>query len=117
MDVKKEESLFNDDEDARKLLQESRKRIDEIDNDIVDLIHERTSLAKDIVQAKVFLGMEIYDANREKAIHDKVLKLANEKDIDASILSEIMNMLTILSKNKQKEILEEWLWEILELHS
>ena len=51
--------------------------------------------------------MEIYDENREKAIHDKVLKLANEKDIDASILSEIMNMLTILSKNKQKEILEE----------
>jgi hypothetical protein len=28
-----------------------------------------------------------------------------------------MNMLTILNKNKQKEILEEWLWEILEPHS
>ena len=40
MDVKKEESLFNCDEDAQKLLQESRKRIDEIDNDIVDLIHD-----------------------------------------------------------------------------
>jgi hypothetical protein len=27
-----------------------------------------------------------------------------------------MNMLTILSKNKQRELLEEWLWETLELH-
>ncbi len=107
MDTYKKEGLFKCDEDAQKLLQESRKRIDEIDNDLFDLIHERTSLAKDIVCAKVFLGMEIYDENREKEIHSKVLRLAKEKGIDARMLSEIMNILTILSKNKQKEILEE----------
>jgi hypothetical protein len=38
-------------------------------------------------------------------------------NIDKSILSDIMDMLTTLSKNRQREILEEWLWEILELHS
>ena len=32
---------------------------------------------------------------------------ANGQSIDPDILSEIMNMLTILNKNKQKEILEE----------
>jgi hypothetical protein len=38
-------------------------------------------------------------------------------NIDKDILSDIMDMLTTLSKNRQREILEEWLWEILELHS
>jgi hypothetical protein len=38
-------------------------------------------------------------------------------NIDNDILSDIMDMLTTLSKNRQREILEEWLWEILELHS
>jgi hypothetical protein len=37
-------------------------------------------------------------------------------NIDKDILSDIMDMLTTLSKNRQKEILEEWLWEILEPH-
>lgn len=105
MDCDKKDDLFSNEEEARELLQVSRKRIDEIDNDLVDLIHERTSLAKSIVMAKEFLGMEIYDKNREKDVHAQVLKLANEKDIDEDILSQIMNMLTILSKNKQKEIL------------
>ena len=36
-----------------------------------------------------------------------IAKMAIEKGIDPDILSEIMNMLTILNKNKQKEILEE----------
>ena len=117
MDEKEIMSLFETEEDARDVLEKSRKRIDEIDNDLVNLISERTSLARDIVSAKVYLGMEIYDKSREDEVHAKVSKLAQEKNIDDDILGDIMNMLTILSKNKQREILEEWLWEILELHS
>ena len=117
MDENELMGIYNNEEEARNVLIESRKRIDEIDNDLVNLIGERTSLAKDIVSAKIYLGMEIYDKSREDEVHAKVSKLAQEKNIDDDILSDIMNMLTILSKNKQREILEEWLWEILELHS
>ena len=99
------ESKFETKEDALKLLEDSRKQIDDIDNDLIDLIYRRTSLAKDIVFAKRYLGMEIYDKDREKSIHDKINKLAIDKNIDEEILSQIMNMLTILSKNEQKEIL------------
>jgi len=99
------ESKFETKEDALKLLEDSRKQIDDIDNDLIDLIYRRTSLAKDIVFAKQYLGMEIYDKDREKSIHDKINKLAIDKNIDEEILSQIMNMLTILSKNEQKEIL------------
>ena len=117
VDEKEIKSLFEKEEDARNVLEKSRKRIDEIDNDLVNLISERTSLARDIVLAKVFLGMEIYDKSREAQVHAKVNKLAEDLKIDKDILSDIMDMLTTLSKNRQKEILEEWLWEILELHS
>ena len=116
VDEKEIMSYFENEEEAQNVLKASRKRIDEIDNDLVNLISERTSLAKDIVSAKVFLGMEIYDKSREDEVHAKVSKLAQEKNIDDDILGDIMNMLTILSKNKQRELLEEWLWEILELH-
>ncbi|WP_303294860.1 chorismate mutase [Methanobrevibacter woesei] len=96
---------FKNEDDARYLLEHSRQLIDDIDNELVDLISRRTSLAKDIVSAKVYLGMEIYDKNREKSIHDKVDKLAIEKNIDKDILNQIIDMLAILSKNEQRKIL------------
>ena len=99
MDKKEIMSLFENEEEAQDILEKSRKRIDEIDNDLVNLISERTSLARSIVLAKVFLGMEIYDKSREDEVHAKVSKLAQEKNIDDDILGDIMNMLTILSKN------------------
>ena len=117
MDKKDIKSLFENEEEAQDVLERSRKRIDEIDNDLVNLISERTSLARSIVLAKVFLGMEIYDKSREEQVHAKVNKLAEDLNIDNDILSDIMDMLTTLNKNKQREILEEWLWETLELHS
>ena len=107
MDEKEIMGLYENEEEAQNVLQASRKRIDDIDNDLVNLISERTSLAKDIVSAKVYLGMDIYDKSREDEIHAKIAKLAHEKHIDECILSDIMNMLTILSKNKQRELLEE----------
>ena len=92
-------------EEAELLLKESRKRIDEIDNALFDLISERTSLAKDIALSKDYLGMPVYDKEREEVIHQKIRRMAKENDLDEDIIDQIINMLTILSKNKQKEIL------------
>ena len=96
---------FNNKEDAENLLKESRNRIDEIDNDLFDLICQRTSIAKDIALAKEYLGLPIYDKSREDAIHAKLEKLSEENDIDIDIINQIVDMLTILSKNEQKELL------------
>ena len=99
------EMSFENEKEARILLEKSRVRIDEIDNELCDLISERTSLAKGIVFSKQYLGMPIYDENREKIVHEKIERLAREKDLDVDIIDQIVNMLTILSKNEQKEIL------------
>ena len=98
---------FENTEEAEVLLEKSRKRIDEIDNELCDLISERTSLARDIVFSKQYLGMPIYDESREKVVHEKIERLAAEKGLDVDIIDQIVNMLTILSKNEQKKIIKE----------
>ena len=96
---------FENKEDAEKLLEKSRKRIDEIDKELFDLISQRTSLAKDIALSKEYLGMPIFDKSREDAVHERVELISKEKGLDIDIIDQIVNMLTILSKNEQKEIL------------
>lgn len=96
---------FKNENEAQELLDNSRIQIDEIDNELFELICKRTSLAKDIVLAKTYLDMPIYDKSREKIIFDKSQKLADEKNLDADIIEQIMNMLIILSKNEQNKIL------------
>ena len=96
---------FNNKKEAELLLKESRKRIDEIDNALFDLISERTSLAVDIVLSKHYLGMPIYDKNREQAVHKKIKRIAEENGLDVDITDHIVDMLTTLSKNEQEKIL------------
>ena len=96
---------FNSIEEAESLLKESRNRIDEIDNELFDLISQRTFIAKDIVLAKEYIGMPIYDKSREDAIHEKVREISEKKGLDVDIIDQIVNMLTILSKDEQKKIL------------
>ena len=96
---------FKNKKEAEELLKKSRDRIDEIDNELFDLISQRTSLAKDIVLAKEYIGMPIYDKSREDAIHEKVKKFSEEKNLDVDIIDQILDMLTILNKNEQKKIL------------
>ena len=96
---------FNSKEDAENLLKESRNRIDEIDNKLFDLICQRTSIAKDVALAKDYLGLPVYDKNREKAIHAKLEKLSEQNNMDIDIINQIVDMLTILNKNEQNEIL------------
>ena len=105
MKSNEETKSFKNEKEAEILLRESRKRIDEIDNELFDLISQRTSLAKDIALSKEYLGIPIYDKNREDAVHEKIERLSVEKGLDVDIIDQIVNMLTILSKNEQKEIL------------
>ncbi|MGB9936792.1 MAG: chorismate mutase [Methanobacterium sp.] len=91
--------------EALKILQESRDKIDEIDEKIMYLIKKRTSLAGDIVNAKRVLGMDIEDKKREDYIQDKTKRIAEQKKIDELCLKKIMKLLTDLSKKEQKEIL------------
>ena len=107
MKSEQEKISFKNKQEAEDLLKKSRIRIDEIDNELFDLISQRTSLAKDIVLAKEYLGMPIFDKNREETIHKKIEKLSVEKGLDVDIIDQIVDMLTILNKKEQEKILKE----------
>lgn len=91
--------------EAIKILQGSRDKIDGIDEEIISLIKKRTLLARDIVNAKLVLGMDIEDKKREDYIQDKTKRIAEQKKIDENCLKKIMKILTDLSKKEQEEIL------------
>ncbi|MTK64188.1 MAG: chorismate mutase [Methanobacterium sp.] len=94
-----------DKEEASRLLQESRTKIDEMDEILIDLVEKRTLLARDIVNAKLVLGIEIEDKKREAYIHEKIKQIAREKNIDEVSLTSIIKILTDMSKKEQKKIL------------
>ena len=100
-----EMKTFNNQQEAEDLLKKSRIRIDEIDNELFDLISQRTSLANEIALAKDYLGMPIFDKSREEEVHRKVDALCEELGLDVDVVDQIVDMLTILSKNEQKKIL------------
>ncbi|MGB9980368.1 chorismate mutase [Methanobacterium sp.] len=91
--------------EALKVLQESRVAIDKIDEELIYLIEKRTSLAKDIVNAKIALGMEIEDKKREDFIQDKIKKISEQKEIDGDFINKIMKILMELNKKEQEKIL------------
>lgn len=96
---------LNNIQEAEELLEKSRNRIDEIDNELFDLISQRTSLALDIALSKDYLGMPVYDKSREDEVHRKIGDFCEELGLDVDIIDQIVDMLTILNKNEQKKIL------------
>ena len=96
---------INSKQEAEDLLKKSRNRIDEIDNELFDLIYQRTSLAKDIALSKEYLGMPIFDKSREDIVYKKIDDLCSDLGLDVEIINQIVNMLTILNKNEQEKIL------------
>ncbi len=97
--------LAVDREEALRLLQNSRIKIDKMDEKLIDLIEKRTSLARDIVNAKLVLGIEIEDKKREEYIQAKIKEIAKKKKIDEVSLTRIIKILTDMSKKEQKKIL------------
>jgi len=92
--------------EALRRLDDSRRQIDKLDHEIIELIAQRTFLAGEIVQAKKVLGMDIEDKERERNIQEKIREIAREKKIDPTSLSQIMKILTSLSKKEQKKLLK-----------
>ena len=91
--------------EAEELLNKSREKLDIIDEKLIDLIVERTSLAGDIANSKKVLNKDLFDPERESIIHDRISKLIEDKDINKESVFEIFNILFTMSKEEQKKYL------------
>lgn len=82
-------------------MKEYRKRIDEIDRDILRLFEERMRTAEKIGEYKKQNGLPITDENREKEVVEKA-KTAVSADL-SDYAQELMKELISLSKKYQEK--------------
>lgn len=84
-------------------LQDLRKKVDEIDQKLIDLVSQRLGLAEDIFTKKKKSGKEILDRTREREIIQKTRKNAREKGLDPDFLESLMRLMISETAGEQRE--------------
>lgn len=67
-------------------IDEIRTKINQLDNDLLEIFNQRAALALKIGNVKKELGLPIYDPRREKLIFERMKKLNNGPLDDAAII-------------------------------
>lgn len=87
-------------------LQESRKEIDDIDNEIVKLFERRMDVCKDVAEYKLSTGKAVLDRQREV---DKIVTLKDKasNDFYAHGVEELFEQIMAMSRKMQYKMLTE----------
>jgi chorismate mutase len=86
------------------VLDELRIKIDEINEQIIQLLAERSEVSKQIAEEKKSIGKEIYDPEREAQLIIKIKTLAKEKGLDEDLIENIFKQIMDNSKEIQETI-------------
>ncbi|MBA7506801.1 Bifunctional chorismate mutase/prephenate dehydratase [subsurface metagenome] len=86
-------------------LEDSRRKIDETDTNIVKLIAERIRIAQDIGEEKKKRGKQIDDKEREKRVWENIKSLARDENISQEVIARIYKEIVTACKRTQgKEV-------------
>ena len=87
-------------------IRQLRRRIDEVDEQILQSLSKRAEICRSIGLVKDKHGMPIQDSPRENDVYAHIRKRASELGLDPShieaIYSEIVNMCSIVQGLKEK---------------
>lgn len=83
-------------------LDELRKVIDECDREIVMAIEKRFNTVKQVVEYKKQNNLDIYQANREKEVLDKVDSYLNNKDFSQELKSLYIKIMDLSKEIQEK---------------
>ena len=89
--------------DKQKELNELRVRIDEIDEQILDLLSERNDVIQKVVQTKVKNQLPVFVPSREEAKTESFKGLADSKGIDPVWAEDFLRMIMSASRASQSE--------------
>tara|TARA_R110002124_G_scaffold195373_1_gene362426 strand:- start:1181 stop:2314 length:1134 start_codon:yes stop_codon:yes gene_type:complete len=89
--------------DRQKALEGSRKRIDEIDEQILDLLSERAEVVNAVIKTKVENQLPVFVPKREDEKSALFKKLAKEKGIDPEWAEDFLRMIMTSSRDKQSQ--------------
>ena len=85
-------------------LKEVRGKIEKIDAQILNLIEQRTSLAKDVLEAKRAERKPINDVEQNKVVLDRVANAATERGLDGDDVKKIFEILIRMNIERQHEM-------------
>ena len=71
-------------------LPETRRRLDAIDDQLVDVLRERLRLIEDVVRYKRAHGMAVVDRSREDEMLARVERVAAGKGLDPRIARQVL---------------------------
>ena len=86
-------------------LDELRKSIDAVDQQILRLLHERVRLVMQVGEYKRERGIPVYDPARERALLDRLCKAA-EPPLDADTIRRIFERLVDESRRIEQHHIE-----------
>lgn len=87
-------------------IEELRKDIDKLDNQIIELIRKRFALVSKVADYKKKNDIPVEDSEREKKLLESKKELAAELGIDSNLIEKIFNELLEESRNIQKKIIK-----------
>jgi len=85
-------------------LREIRAKIEKLDNQIVELIEQRTALAKNVLDAKKAEGKPINDVDQNKIVLDRISNTATERGLDGEEVKRIFEILIQMNIERQHEL-------------
>jgi chorismate mutase len=83
-----------------------RKKIDDIDKRLVELLNERATYADEIGKIKEQLGMEAYSPKREKEVLENILK-HNNGPLNDLALRRLFERIIDESRKLEREAMHE----------
>lgn len=86
-----------------KELQNSRKRIDEIDEQILDLLAERANIVKDVIKTKVENQLPVFVPIREQEKAEAFKALAAERGIKPEWAEDFLRLIMSSSRDSQSQ--------------
>jgi len=88
-------------------LEEIRKKIDDIDNQIISLLARRISFAKDIVEYKQKHNKDIFDSGRIDEILKERQQAAKELGLEPELIKSLFEEIIDDSMKLQKKMIEK----------
>ena len=84
-----------------------RKKIDELDRQLVDLLSQRAQVAHEIGRVKRSQSLPIYEPDRERTVFDNVRKVNKGPLPDRDLVAIFERIMDMMRKIQQEEIAPE----------
>ena len=85
-------------------LREIRAKIEKLDTQILEIIEQRTALAKNVLDAKKAEGKPINDVEQNKIVLDRISNAATERGLDGEEVKRIFEILIQMNIERQHEL-------------